>query len=61
MPGVTVQLLEGRDKQKKRELAQAVTKAIVDVCKVKPEETTVIIEEYPRDDWARGGVLVRDR
>ena len=61
MPVVTIQMLEGRDKQKKRELVEAITTAVVEVCEVKPEETTVIIEEYSRDNWARTGTLVSDR
>ena len=49
------------DTEQKRELVEALTKAIVETCGADREGTSVVIEEYERDDWARGGVLISDR
>lgn len=61
MPFISVKMLEGRSKEQKRELVKSITDAVVDICGVKPEGTMVVIEEYPRDHWATGGVLISER
>ncbi len=61
MPYINVKMLEGRTREQKRELAKAITEAIVDICGAKPECTTVVIEEHAKEDWAVGGVMVADR
>ena len=61
MPVITVKMLEGRSKEKKRELVEAITNVMVEVCQVEPDGTTVVLEEYSRDNWARSGVLISDR
>ena len=61
MPFISVKMLEGRSAEQKRELAQAITTAMVDICGAKPEGTMVVIEEHAREHWAVGGTLVADR
>jgi 4-oxalocrotonate tautomerase len=61
MPFVNVRMLEGRSLDQKRDLAKAITDAMETICNAKPEGTMVVIEEVPRENWARGGVLLSDQ
>ena len=61
MPFVNVRMLEGRSLDQKRDLAKAITDAMETICNAKPDGTMVVIEEVPRENWARGGVLLSDR
>ena len=61
MPFINVRMLEGRSLDQKRELAKAITNAMETICNAKPDGTMVVIEEVPRENWARGGVLLSDR
>ena len=61
MPYINVKMLEGRTREQKRQLAKAITEAMVDICGAKPEGTMVVIEEHAKEDWAVGGVMVADR
>lgn len=61
MPVITVRIAKGRPVEKKRALAEAVTKAAVEVLDVKPDWVTVLIEEYDRENWATGGQLHADK
>jgi len=61
MPIVTIKLAKGRTVEQKRDLAKAVTDAIVSSIDVKPEWVTVLIEELERENWASGGQLHSDK
>lgn len=61
MPVVTVQLWEGRTLEQKRALVRAITEAMVEHAGAKPDGLHVIIQEIPRENWARAGVLGVDR
>ena len=61
MPIINVKMLSGRSTEQKRELAEALTKAIVETCGADRDGTSVVIEEYEREHWAKGGVLISDR
>ena len=61
MPFINVKMLEGRSEEQKRELVQAMTDAMVNICEAKSEGTTVVIQEVARDHWAKGGVLISDQ
>ena len=61
MPFINVKMIEGRTTDQKRELAKALTDAIVEICGAKREGTTVVIEDLAKEDWAVGGVTVADR
>tara|TARA_B100000029_G_C17007304_1_gene753488 strand:- start:307 stop:471 length:165 start_codon:yes stop_codon:yes gene_type:complete len=54
-------MLDGRTQEQKRELAKALTDAMVETCGAQREGTSVVIEEVTREHWAVGGVLVADR
>jgi 4-oxalocrotonate tautomerase len=60
MPLITVQMYEGRTVEQKRELAAALTEAIVRIAKTTPEATQIIIQDIPRHNWASAGKLASD-
>jgi 4-oxalocrotonate tautomerase len=61
MPVVEVKMLSGRDKEKKKKLVQEITRAMVESLGITPDSIHVILQDVPREDWARGGVLFSDR
>ena len=54
-------MLSGGSTEQKRALVEALTAAMVDTCGADKDGTTVVIEEYERAHWAKGGVLISDR
>jgi 4-oxalocrotonate tautomerase len=60
MPIANLQILQGREPQLKEALIRAVTAAIVDVLKVKPESVRVILQEIPAEHWGIGGVSAKE-
>lgn len=61
MPVVTVQLWAGRTLEQKRALVRAITEAMVEHGGARPEALHVILQEIPRENWGRAGVLGVDR
>ena len=57
MPILRVSLWSGRTKEQKTELSKALTDTMVKVAKVPAEAVTVILEEWPKENWATGGKL----
>ena len=57
MPFINVKMVEGRTLAQKKELAEALTREVVKILDVKPEWVTVVIDEYPRENWATAGQL----
>ena len=58
MPVVTVKWLEGRTPQQKAQLADAVTRAFVEVAKVSTDQVWIVFNDVKRSDWAIGGKLL---
>lgn len=58
MPVITVEWLEGRSPQQKAQLAEALTKACVDLAKVTADQVWVVFRDVKRADWAMGGKLL---
>ena len=58
MPMVTVEWLEGRTDQQKRQLAQQITQAFVSVANVPKEQVWIVFRDVPRSDWAMAGQLL---
>ncbi|MGH2960781.1 MAG: 2-hydroxymuconate tautomerase [Solirubrobacterales bacterium] len=61
MPVVTIQLWEGRTLDQKRRLVRAVTDAMVEHAGARHDALHVVIQEIPKENWARAGVLGCDR
>lgn len=61
MPFISVRMLEGRDQEQKRELVKAITDSMEEICGADPQHVHVVIEEIPKDSWAREGVMAADR
>ena len=60
MPILHVHMLEGRDVEKKRLLAQRLTQVIMDTLGSPPEKVRVILTDMPHDSYSVGGVLYCD-
>jgi 4-oxalocrotonate tautomerase len=61
VPLVIVKMLEGRSVEQKRRLAREITDLIVKYTGTSEDQVDVMIEDYPRENWAKGGVLFRDK
>ena len=61
MPVVTVEWLQGRSQQQKRQLAHALTRAFVEIAQVPKEQVWIVFRDVPRADWAIGGELLDKR
>lgn len=61
MPIIRVEMLEGRTKEQKRELAQAMSREMVRITGVKESSIFVVIDEVKKENWAVGGELLADR
>ena len=51
MPLIHVELVEGRTKEQKKQLGEAITKATVDIVKVPAEAVKVIFVDMKKDDF----------
>ncbi|KAB2954437.1 4-oxalocrotonate tautomerase [Heliorestis acidaminivorans] len=60
MPVVQITMLEGRSEEQKRELAKAITKALVDTCGAKPESVIMTVLDVSTENIALGGELISD-
>ena len=50
-------MAQGRSLAQKQELVSALTQQAVRVMGVKAEWVTILIDEYPRENWATSGYL----
>ena len=60
MPLIEVHMLKGRAIEQKRQIIEAMTKVMIDVCGSSPERVTVLIHEMDAENWGRGGVTMAD-
>ncbi len=61
MPIVTIELLEGRNIEQKREIAKKITEVFTEVIKVNPETVQIIFHNMKKEDYALGGKLFIDK
>lgn len=61
MPIVRVEMLPGRTREQKRELAQVFTQEMARICQVSATAITIVIDEVDKDNWASGGTLMSDK
>jgi 4-oxalocrotonate tautomerase len=57
MPVIHIEMWPGRTHAQKKELARAITDAMVSIAKTTPEATIVIFDDVAKENWAQGGVL----
>jgi len=57
MPIIHVELVEGRTKEQKKQLGEAITKAAVDIVNVPADAVKVIFVDMKKDDYMEGGIL----
>ncbi len=55
MPVVRVSFYEGRSKEKKRQIAEIITEALVQIGGSKREGVHVMFENVSKEDWVIGG------
>lgn len=60
MPIVQIQMLEGRDEEKKRQLIAAVTNAICETLSAPPESVRVLLQDVPKTHWGVGGKTIKE-
>jgi 4-oxalocrotonate tautomerase len=61
MPFVMVKMIEGRSVEQKRRLAKELTNVVVKYTGVTEDQVHVVIEDYAKENWAAGGVLLADK
>lgn len=61
MPNVTVEWLEGRSLDEKRQVIAAITDALVDHAHANRERVQVTFRDMTMENWGRGGLLGCDR
>lgn len=57
MPVIEVKMWEGRTKEQKKQLAEKITEAFVDVAKSDPQHIHIIFNDVKKEDWAISGEL----
>ena len=61
MPVIVVKMIEGRSVEQKRRLVKEITNVVVKFTGVTDDQVHVIIEDYAKENWAAGGVLLADK
>ena len=58
MPVITVEWLEGRTPEQKRQVADAITRVLTEVAHVQKEQVWIVFRDVKRADWAMSGKLL---
>lgn len=61
MPRVIIQMVEGRDLEKKRALVKNVTDTMADTLGISKDRISIVLHEMKEDTVAHGGILWCDR
>ncbi len=61
MPLIEIHLLEGRNKEQKKQLLEAVTRAVHESLGAPLETIRVWIQEIPADEFMTAGVLASEK
>ena len=61
MPIVTIELIEGRTVDQKREIAKEITQVIKEVTQVPDDAIEVIFHDMKKENYAKGGKLFIDK
>jgi len=57
MPVIRISIWEGRTREQKEKLAEAITKNMAEIAKTPKEHVWIIFEDVKKCDWAIGGDL----
>lgn len=60
MPIVTIELIEGRSVEQKREMAKKITETIVEITKIPQDAVEIIFHDLKRENYSKAGVLATD-
>jgi 4-oxalocrotonate tautomerase len=61
VPLVIVKMLEGRSVEQKRRLVREITDVVVKYTGAPEDQVDVLIQDYPRENWAKAGVLYHEK
>ncbi len=61
VPLIVVKMLEGRSVEQKRRLVREITDVVVKFTGAPEDQVDVIIEDYPKENWAKAGTLFSDK
>ncbi len=61
MPFVTIEMIEGRTIEQKRELVEKITKVVCETVDVTPDRVFVFVEDLKKDHFAKNGKLIIDQ
>jgi 4-oxalocrotonate tautomerase len=61
MPLIVIKMLEGRSVEQKRRLVRELTNVVMKYTGAPEDEVDVMIEDYPRENWAKAGALFYDK
>ncbi|MGN6527435.1 MAG: 4-oxalocrotonate tautomerase [Burkholderiaceae bacterium] len=60
MPILRLEMHPGRTPEQKRDFAREATRVAVEILKCPPESVDIVIQEVPRELWAKAGKLVSE-
>jgi 4-oxalocrotonate tautomerase len=60
MPIVTIELIEGRSIEQKREMAKKITETITEITKIPQEAVEIIFNDMKKENYSKGGLLAID-
>jgi 4-oxalocrotonate tautomerase len=60
MPIVTIEMIEGRSVDQKREMAKKITETIVEVIKIPEDAVEIIFHEIKKENYSKAGLLAID-
>jgi 4-oxalocrotonate tautomerase len=61
MPLIRIEMFEGRSREQKKELVQAVTRETARVLNCGEDAVDIILAEVKREDWATAGTFWSER
>ena len=61
MPYITVEMLEGRSLEQKRELVKKITEVVSETIQVSPDKVFIFLEDIKKESYATAGKLLIDQ
>lgn len=58
MPVIRIDMLNGRTREQKIEIAEVLTRELARIAKCTEDDVQIVINEYDRGNWARNGKLI---